>query len=153
MTIDDLRSNTGEEVAVSDWTTVSQDMIDRFADLTGDRQWIHIDPERARRESPYGAAFAHGFLTLSLLSSLSRQALEIEGDFRMRVNYGLNRARFPAPVRAGDRVRGHFAPHSVEDVPGAVEIVWAVTVEVEGSAKPALFAEWVTRLYRREAAC
>lgn len=137
---------------MSGWITVSQDMIDRFAEVTGDCQWIHVDPERARRESPYGAPIAHGFLTLSLLSSLSRQALEIEGDFRMRVNYGLNRVRFPAAVRAGDRVRAHFAPNSVENTPGAVQIVWSVKLEVEGSAKPALAAEWLTRLYRPEGA-
>jgi acyl dehydratase len=145
--IEALRALTGQEVAVSDWIVVDQARIDAFAEVTGDRQWIHVDAERARRESPYGRTIAHGFLTLSLLSALSR-AVEIGGEFSRRINYGLNRVRFPAPVRAGARVRGRFAVQAVEDVPEGVQVTWAAAVEVEGESKPAVAAEWVIRMYR-----
>jgi len=126
---------------------VTQERIGLFAAATGDHQWIHLDQERARAESPYQTTIAHGFLTLSLLSELSRQAIEIQGEFTMRINYGLNRLRFPAPVRAGSRVRGRFTLAAVEDLDGAAQIVWACVVEIEGQAKPALAAEWLTRIY------
>ncbi|MBL8295256.1 MAG: MaoC family dehydratase [Bryobacterales bacterium] len=145
--LEELRAAVGQEVAVSGWMQIAQDRIDLFADATGDHQWIHIDAERARTESPYQTTIAHGFLTLSLLSELSRQAVEIEGDFKMRINYGINRLRFPAPVRSGDRVRGRFTLASVEDLEGAVQVVWQCLVEIEGMSKPALAAEWLTRIY------
>jgi len=145
--LDELRAAVGQEVAVSPWMQIAQDRIDLFADATGDHQWIHVDVDRARTESPYQTTIAHGFLTLSLLSELSRQAVEIQGDFKMRINYGMNRLRFPAPVRSGDRVRGRFTLASVEDLEGAVQIVWQCLVEIEGLSKPALAAEWLTRLY------
>jgi len=145
--IEDLRSLAGQEIGVSDWVTVTQETINRFADVTGDHQWIHIDAARAGMESPYGTTIAHGFLTLSLLSDLSRQAVEIQGDFSRRINYGLNKVRFPAGVPAGGRIRGRFKLKTVEDVDGGVQIVWDCTVELEGSVKPALAAEWLTRLY------
>jgi acyl dehydratase len=146
--IDELASLIGLEIGSSDWHTIDQDMIDAFATTTDDRQWIHIDAQRARTESRYGRTIAHGFLTLSLLSRLSREAVEIAGDFGMRINYGLNRVRFPAPVPEGSRIRARLAVQSVEDIEGGRQVVWLVTVDVAGSAKPALVAEWLVRLYR-----
>jgi acyl dehydratase len=146
--VEELRALEGQEAAVGEWFEVTQERIDRFAEVTEDRQWIHMDAERARAESPYGETIAHGFLTLSLLSHLSREAVDVRGDYGMRINYGLNRVRFPAAVRAGSRVRGRFTVHSVKEVSGGVEAVWAVTIEIEGKSKPACVAEWVTRLYR-----
>jgi acyl dehydratase len=146
--IEELRSLLGKEVAVGEWFPVEQLRIDRFAEATGDHQWIHQDVARAKTESPYGATIAHGFLTLALLSHLSRETVEIGGEFRMRINYGLNRVRFPAPVLAGGRIRPRFTPQSLEEIEGGYQVVWAVTVDVEGAAKPALYAEWVVRLYR-----
>lgn len=146
-TIDELRALTGQEVGASGWVEVTQERIDRFAEASGDRQWIHVDPERARRESQQGKTIAHGFLTLSLLSELSREAVEVKGDFRMRINYGLNRVRFPAPVPVGARVRAHFTLLSVEDFPGGAQLTWSAVVESEGGGKPAVAAEWIVRYY------
>jgi acyl dehydratase len=143
MTLPELKDSIGREVGVSEWVTVTQDMIDRFADLTGDHQWIHVDPVRAKTDSPFGATIAHGFLTLSLISNMTHQAVEVTGTFKMAINYGLNRVRFVSPVPAGSRVRGHFAPQAVSDS----EVIWLVTVEREGGDKPALVAEWVARFY------
>jgi len=148
MTIDHLRALAGQEVGTSGWLTVDQPMIDAFAKTTGDTQWIHTDPERARTESRYGRTIAHGFLTLSLLSRLSREAIEVEGEFGMRINYGLSRVRFPAPVPVESRIRARFKVQAVDDIEGGHQIVWLVTVEVEGTEKPALVAEWLVRLYR-----
>ena len=145
--IEELRTLVGQEIGLSDWFLVDQQRIAQFAETTEDRQWIHLDSQRASRESPYQSTIAHGFLTLSLLSEFSREAIDIRGDFKMRINYGLNRVRFPAPVPAGARIRGRFALAAVEDFEGGVQVVWTVIVEVEGGAKPALAAEWVTRLY------
>ena len=146
--IEELQSLTGQEVGASGWMTVDQRMIDAFAAVTGDDQWIHRDPARARTESRYGRTVAHGFLTLSLVSRLSREAVDIRGDFQMRINYGLNRVRFPAPVVEGSRIRARFALQSVGDIEGGYHIVWQVTVDAEGQEKPALVAEWLVRLYR-----
>ncbi len=143
----ELRTLVGQEVGQSDWFTVDQQRISHFAGTTEDRQWIHLDAERAAAESPYHTTIAHGFLTLSLLSEFSRQAIDIRGDFKMRINYGLNRVRFPAPVPAGCRIRGRFTLAAVEDFDGGAQVVWNAVVEVEGGAKPALVAEWVTRIY------
>ena len=148
MNVDQLRALVGQEVGTSGWLTVDQPMIDAFAKTTGDTQWIHTDPERARTESRYGRTIAHGFLTLSLLSRLSREAVEVEGEFGMRINYGFNRVRFPAPVPVGSRVRARLKVQSVEDIEGGHQIVWLATVDVEGSEKPAVVAEWLVRLYR-----
>jgi len=148
ITVDELRSRIGQEVGVSTWKAITQDMINAFAGLTDDRQWIHVDVERARRESPFAAPVAHGFLTVSLLSAMTHEALEVGGDYRLRVNYGFNRLRFPSPVVAGSRIRAHVAPAAVKDVEGGVEIAWNITVEIEGVSKPALAAEWLTRMYR-----
>lgn len=146
-TVDELRKQIGRELAVSDWFTVSQESIDRFAEATGDDQWLHVDVERAARESPYGATIAHGFLTLSLIGTLLRDAIAIEG-VRMTVNYGSNRARFMAPVIAGSRIRGRFEVASVEASGQAVKVVWNVTVERESGAKPCCVAEWIVLYYR-----
>ena len=108
MTLDDLRTQVGKEVGISAWREVTQSQIDQFAEVTGDHQWIHIDQERAKRESPYGTTIAHGFLTVALLSQLINEAVEIEGDFKLRVNYGFNRLRFTGAVPSGARIRGRF---------------------------------------------
>jgi acyl dehydratase len=141
--MEELRSLIGQEAGVSDWVSVTQEMINRFAELSGDDQWIHVDVERARKETPFGATIAHGFRTVSLLSQLSRQAVDVRGDFKMRINYGFNRLRFVSPVPAGSRVRARFTPQKVTDN----EVTWLVTVEVEGQQKPALVAEWLGRFY------
>ncbi|HLK22922.1 MAG TPA: MaoC family dehydratase [Bryobacteraceae bacterium] len=141
--LDELRTLVGQEVGVSDWLTITQEMINRFADATDDHQWIHVDVERAQRESRFGTTIAHGFLTVSLLPRLSQEAVQVQGDFKMRVNYGFNRLRFVSPVPAGARIRARFAPQKVTDN----EVTWLVTVDVEGSDKPAIVAEWLGRFY------
>ena len=143
--IEHLRSLIGKEVAVSDWLEVTQQRINQFAEATSDPQWIHVDPERAKRESPYGTTIAHGFLTLSLLVPMS-SVIRVPG-IRMGVNYGTDKVRFPAPVPAGSKIRAHFTLRSLEDIPGnAVKASWAVTVEREGGTKPVCVADW-TGLY------
>jgi acyl dehydratase len=147
-TIEELKSLVGQEAGVSDWLTVTQELINAFAETSGDHQWIHVDVERARAESPYGTTIAHGFLTLSLLSQLHAQAVQIQAGFSRAINYGLNRVRFPAPVPAGSRIRSHSTLQALEEIDGGWQLTWAVTVEVEGLPKPALVAEWLGRLYR-----
>ena len=144
--IEELRSLIGQEVAVSDWLEMTQDRINKFADVTGDHQWIHVDEERAKG-SPFGRTIAHGFLTLSLISHLSSEAVRVEGNFRMGINYGLNKLRFPAPVPSGSRIRAHFVAQNVEDIDGGHQITWGVTIEREGGTKPCLAAEWLVRYY------
>ena len=146
--LEELKDLVGQEVGLSDWFLVSQSLIDAFAEITQDRQWIHCDPERAKNESPLGGPIAHGFLTLSLLTHLKMQAVKIEGDFKMALNYGFNRVRFPAPVPAGARIRLRSSLQSIEDIRRGVQVTWAIAVEVEGQPKPALVAEWLGRLYR-----
>jgi len=145
--VEELKVLVGAEAGVSDWVEVTQPMINGFADITGDHQWIHVDVERAGKDSPFGGTIAHGFLTLSLLARLSQESIEHRGNFKMRINYGLNRLRFVSPVPAGSRVRARFAVRSVDDVPGGIQTVWQVTVEIDGATKPALVAEWLTRAY------
>jgi acyl dehydratase len=147
MTLDELRTQVGKEIGVSAWREVTQSQIDQFAEITGDHQWIHIDQDRAKRESPYGTTIAHGFLTVALLSQLINEAVEIDGDFKLRVNYGFNRLRFTGAVPSGSRIRGRFTLQSIKDVDGGVELTWLSTVEVEGRDKPALVAEWLGRTY------
>jgi acyl dehydratase len=142
----DLGGLVGREVAASDWLVVTQDRISAFADATGDHQWIHVDPERARAETPFGATIAHGFLTLSLLSPLMRDALTVNGP-RMTLNYGLNRVRFVSPVPSGSRIRARVALASVDDKGDSIQATWSVTIEREGSDKPAVVAEWIVRYY------
>jgi len=141
--IEELKTLTGQEIGISDWINVTQDMIDRFAYVTGDHQWIHVDPERAKRETPFGSTIAHGFLTVSLLPQLSQQTITVKGDYKMRINYGFNRLRFVSPVRAGSRIRARFTAQKVTDN----EVTWLVTVDVEGQDKPAVVAEWLGRFY------
>jgi acyl dehydratase len=142
-----LRQLIGRQIGVSEWMRLSQERIQQFAEVTDDHQWIHLDRERARGESPYGTTVAHGFLTLSLLSSCLRQVLQIREGTRMNINYGLNRVRFPAPVLADAKIRARFTLRSVEEVPGALEVVLDATVETESSNKPCCVAEWVLRYY------
>lgn len=147
--LDALKELVGKEVGVSDWFTVTQDRIQQFADATLDHQWIHVDVERAQRESPFKAPIAHGFLTLSLLPHFMHEAMAMQETLRMGVNYGLNRVRFVSPVRSGAKVRARFALQSVKDVqPNGVEAVYEATVEGENSEKPCCVAEWVVRYYR-----
>src|SRR4029079_15973294 len=117
----ELRTLVGQEVGQSEWLEVTQDMVDNFAEVTRDKQWIHIDRERAERDSPFRTTIAHGFLTLSLLSHLHHSSVRLEGEQRMSINYGLNRVRFPAPVRVGSRIRSRTAVQEVEEVPGGVQ--------------------------------
>lgn len=143
----DYLARKGTALGTSDWIEVTQDRIDRFADVTGDHQFIHVNPELAR-QTPFGTTIAHGYLTLSLLSRMAYDVLPgIEGT-KMGVNYGLNSVRFLAPVKSGKRVRGHFTMKDAsERSPGVIQTVTEVTVEIEGEAKPALAAEWVTLAY------
>ena len=141
-----FREKVGEEVAVSDWIEIEQERINEFAQATGDFQWIHVDVERARKESLYGTTIAHGFLTLSLLPLLLIDSIEMRG-LRMGVNYGLNRVRFTGPVPSGSRVRARFVLAAVEDIAGGIQLTWNVSVEREGEEKPVLVAEWLTRRY------
>jgi acyl dehydratase len=143
-----LRARVGDEIAVSDWLTITQERIQQFADATGDNQWIHLDVERAARESPFKTTIAHGFLTLSLVSELLRDAVQI-GGLRLAVNCGLNRVRFTSPVPAGSRVRARIAPASVGDVAGSTQVIWTVTIEREGGDKPCCVLEWIVRYYVR----
>jgi acyl dehydratase len=143
--VDELRQAKGQQVGVSDWLTVGQEQIDMFADATQDHQWIHVDTERAK-EGPFGTTIAHGFLTLSLIVPMVFGVYRIEG-VKMGVNYGLNKVRFTGPVPAGSRVRGVVELVDVADVEGGVQVTSKVTVEIEGSERPALVAEWITRQY------
>ncbi|HEX3585633.1 MAG TPA: MaoC family dehydratase [Candidatus Angelobacter sp.] len=146
---DSLKDLVGQEIAVTDWFNVTQERIQQFADTTLDHQWIHVDVERARRESPFKAPIAHGFLTLSLLPHFMHEALQIKQGVRLGVNYGLNRVRFVSPVRAGSNIRARITLQSQKEVPpNGVEAVFNATVEVEGSEKPCCVAEWVARYYR-----
>ena len=142
----ELKDRIGEEVVVSEWLEMTQVRIDRFAEATGDHQWIHVDAERARRESPFGAPIAHGFLTLSLLSKFLNESVRFSSS-KMGVNYGLNRMRFTAPVPVGVRIRARLTVKRVEEIDGGVQVAWDVILEREGSDKPCLVAEWLTRRY------
>ncbi len=143
---DELRQRIGQEIAVSDWLTVTQERINLFADATDDHQWIHIDPARAAADSPFGGTIAHGYLVLSLLPRLVAQALALPRD-KMTINYGSNRVRFTAPVRAGRRIRARVSLLAMEDVAGGVQLTWKIVVELEGSEKPACVAEIILRRY------
>ena len=147
-----LQPQLGEEIHVGPWLTITQERIDRFAEVTGDVQWIHIDPERAAKESPYGSTIAHGYLTLSLLPYLTESN---HPDFfqknypgmRMRVNYGTNKVRFPAPVRVNARIRARTVLAAAEKIGEAVQITYLITVEIEGGEKPACVTEFLARVY------
>lgn len=144
--LDEIRARVGDEVGVSDWLTIDQARIDAFADATEDRQFIHVETEAAGR-TPFGGTIAHGFLTLSLLSCMGAEAMLLPDRMKMAVNYGFDRVRFLAPVRSGSRVRGRFVLDSAEEkAPGQILMRHTVTVEIEGTEKPALTAEWLTLL-------
>ncbi|MBI5792860.1 MAG: MaoC family dehydratase [Rhodocyclales bacterium] len=144
--IEDARSRLGQEIGVSEWMLIDQERVNAFAEVTGDRQWIHVDVERANRESPFGGPIAHGYLTVSLLAKFAQECIAV-GGIKLAVNYGLNRVRFAAPVKVGSRVRAHFVLVGVDDIPGGAQMLWQATVEIEGGAKPACVAEMVTRWY------
>jgi len=143
--LDELKAKVGEELGVSEWHEVTQDAIDEFARVTGDDQWIHVDPERAK-ETPFGGTIAHGFYTLSLGPGMSYKMFTLEG-FAFGVNYGSNRVRFPAPMPVGGKVRMRAALTSVEDVPGGAQITVTQTFEREGGEKPVCVAESLSRVY------
>jgi acyl dehydratase len=142
----ELKSLVGQEVAVSDWVDITQERVNLFADATDDHQWIHIDVERSRKESPYGGTVAHGFLTLSLLPMLMERTIRLS-NVRMGLNYGLNKVRFPAPVPVGSRVRARMTLLRVEDIEGGAQLTWQVTIEREGGDKPVCVAESISRRY------
>jgi acyl dehydratase len=142
-TLSELQAMIGSTLGTSDWQSIDQQRIDQFAAVTGDDQWIHVDPARAAA-GPFGATVAHGHLTLSLVPVMVRTAFKI-GGVRMTVNYGLNRVRFPAPVPVGSRLRGHFKLLSFETIAGGAQVVVEVTAEREGHAKPVCVAESVAR--------
>jgi acyl dehydratase len=141
-----LADHVGREIGTSDWVVVSQSQIDTFADATGDHQWIHVDVARATAETPFKSTIAHGFLTLSLLSTLVRSTVTIDG-LRMAINYGLNRVRFVSPVPAGARVRARVTLSEFGAVKDGVQATWAVTIEREHGDKPCVVAEWLVRYY------
>jgi acyl dehydratase len=141
-----LEALLGKEM-VSPWREITQEAIARFAEVSGDEQWIHVDVERARRESAYGTTIAHGFLTLSLTSRLLRDAVGSIDGTRMSINYGLNKVRFPAPVPAGSRVRARCTLQHLEPIDGGMQATWGVLIERDGGAKPCCAAEWLVRYY------
>jgi len=146
----ELKSKLGKEDQPTPWVEVDQERINRFADATGDHQWIHVDVERARSESPYKATIAHGFLTLSLLPFLTGAVSAGKPQYagvKLGVNYGLNKVRFPAPVKAGSRIRTRSKVIDVSEVQGGLQFIREVTVDVEGSDKPCCVAETISRLY------
>ncbi|GIG87122.1 MaoC family dehydratase [Plantactinospora endophytica] len=145
----ELAGAVGEQLGPGPWHRIEQDRVNAFAEATGDHQWIHVDPERAAT-GPYGTTVAHGFLTLSLLPVLLGDLYRVEG-IRMGINYGLNRVRFPAPLRTGDAVRCTAELLQVEPAPGGVQVVVRATVEPDRGGKPCCVAEYVTRLYPQEA--
>ena len=142
-TLDEIRGKVGSSVGVSDWIEVSQERITAFAEATEDRQFIHVDPAAAA-QTPFGGTVAHGFLSLSLLSRMAADVMQVPDTTRMAVNYGLDRVRFIAPVRAGKRVRGHFTLDAADEKsPGQLLLKHTVTVEIEGEERPALTAQWL----------
>jgi len=146
--LEELRGLKGQEVDVGDWFALDQARINAFAEVSEDHQWIHVDTERAQTELPQGKTIAHGFLTLSLLSFLLKQAVVVKVEFKRGINYGLNRVRFPSPVPAGSQIRVRCTLVAVEEIPNAIQICWAVIMEVRDVSKPALVAEWLVRYYR-----
>ena len=143
----DLKTLIGQELAPTGWFTVTQDRINKFAEATEDHQWIHLDEPRAKKESPFGATIAHGFLTLSLVSHFMKQAVEVKSGVRLAVNYGLNKVRFPAPVKSGAKIRAKIKVESAKELPDCIEAIFAVTIEAEHAQKPSCVAECIVRYY------
>ena len=142
----ELKSLVGQDIGTSDWVTIEQERVDKFAEATGDHQWIHVDPERAK-DGPFGGTIAHGYLTLSLIPGLAWEVYTVEGA-RLSINYGLNKLRFITPVQVGSRVRAHLVLSEVTEVPGdALQVATTVTMELEGAPKPAAVAETLSRIY------
>ena len=142
---DTLKDHIGQEIGVSDWIEIDQSRIDVFADVTEDHQFIHIDPERAAKETPFGGTIAHGFLSLSMLSALAGNTTLVLDGIAMGINYGFDKVRFLQPERAGKKIRGRFVlEDATERNPGQWMLKYAVTVEIEGEEKPALMAHWLT---------
>lgn len=151
MTRDELKAKVGEVVGTSRWFLIDQPRIDAFAEITEDPQFIHIDPERAKAETPFGGTIAHGFLTLSMLSAMTIDAVPLLEGTRMSVNYGCEKVRFLSPVPSGGEIRGVFTLKEFRDEkPGEITTVMAVSVEIKGSDRPALYAEWIGRQYYGE---
>jgi acyl dehydratase len=144
--IADAKTMLGQEIGISDWMLIDQERVNGFALVTGDQQWIHVDVERARRESPFGGPIAHGYLTVSLLAKFAGECIAVDG-IRLAVNYGLNRVRFAAPVKVGSRIRARFVLAAVDDIDGGAQMQWQATIEIEGGEKPACIAEMLTRWY------
>ena len=142
-----LKQFAGKEIAITPWFEVTQDRIRQFAEVTEDRQWIHVDAQRARLKSPYGTTIAHGFLTLSLASHFIKQAVEIRHGVTWAINYGLNRVRFPAAVRANAKIRARVTLLNVNELPDSLEAIYSVSIETEGATKPSCVAECVIRYY------
>ncbi len=145
--LEELNNSIGQEVNVSDWVEMTQERINLFANVSGDYQWIHIDTERAQRESPYKTTIAHGFLTLSLLTYLESNSVKINMPFKMRINYGLNKVRFPSAVPAGSKIRARIKLQAVEQIPKGIQLTWGITIERQDSSKPCCVAEWLLRYY------
>jgi acyl dehydratase len=142
-----LKEFVGKEIGVTKWLRVSQERIEKFAEATEDWQWIHVDPARTIKESPYGTTIAHGFLTLSLISHFTKELIQIDGGVRLAVNYGLNRVRFPAAIRVDSMIRARVALLALKELPDSVEATYAITIECELSEKPCCVAEWIVRYY------
>jgi len=147
ITVEQFKGLVGKEVGVSSWFQISQERVNTFADATGDHQWIHIDVERAKAESPFGGPIAHGFLTLSLLPMLVSEAMPKISGIKMGVNYGMNKLRFVSPAPVGCKVRARVALGEFQEVKGGGQSVLKVTIEKEGDDKPVLLAEWISRYY------
>ena len=142
--LDEVRAAVGTTLGTTDWFEVTQERVNRFADATGDHQWIHVDVERAEKESPFGGPVAHGYLTLSLTNLVLPEVLEVRG-VSMGLNYGTGKVRFPAPVPVGSRVRGTAELTGCDDIPGGIQTTIVITMEVEGGAKPACVVESLSR--------
>ena len=143
--LEEVRAHVGKELGVSDWHLVTQERIDQFAEVTGDDQWIHVDPERAR-ETPFGGTIAHGYYTLSLAPRFSYDMFKFQG-FAFGLNYGLNRVRFPAPLPVGQKVRMRATLKALEEIPGGAQITTELSFEREGADKPVCVAESLSRVY------
>ncbi len=141
----DLKPKVGQEVAVSDWITITQERINQFAEATGDHQWIHVDGERAGK-SPFGTTIAHGFLTLSLIPCFAEPSIKVK-SLKMGINYGLNKVRFINPVKVNSRLRGRFTIKAFDDIEGGAQVTMTVTIEIEGQEKPACVAESIARRF------
>ena len=144
-TLDDLKQMIGKELAVTNYRLITQDQVNQFATVGQDGQWIHTDVERAKQESPYAGTIAHGFLELALISDFMNEAITFETPFKMVLNCGLDRVRFPSPVLVGSRLRARIKLEELKDIPGGCQATWHVTMECEGASKPSCVADWLIR--------